>query len=46
MMPKKILTVDDSRTMRDMLLVTLKQAGYDATLLNADANFDGLYSDK
>ena len=28
-MQKRILTVDDSKTMRDMLLVTLKQAGYD-----------------
>ncbi len=28
-MQKRVLTVDDSKTMRDMLLVTLKQAGYD-----------------
>jgi two-component system chemotaxis response regulator CheY len=40
MMPKKILTVDDSRTMRDMLLVTLKQAGYD--VVQAEDGQDGL----
>jgi two-component system chemotaxis response regulator CheY len=28
-MKKKILTVDDSRTIRNMLLVTLTNAGYD-----------------
>ncbi len=28
-MKKKVLTVDDSRTMRDMVAFTLKNAGYD-----------------
>ena len=28
-MPKKILTVDDSKTMREMVAFTLKGAGYD-----------------
>jgi len=28
-MPKKILTIDDSKTMRDMLLLTLADAGFD-----------------
>lgn len=40
MMPKKILTVDDSKTMRDMLLVTLKKAGYD--VVQAEDGKDGL----
>lgn len=40
MMPKRILTVDDSKTMRDMLLVTLKQAGYD--VVQAEDGQDGL----
>ena len=39
-MPKRILTVDDSKTMRDMLLVTLKQAGYD--VVQAEDGKDGL----
>jgi len=38
--PKIILTVDDSRTMRDMLLMTLKQAGYD--VVQAEDGEDGL----
>ena len=40
-MPKKILTVDDSRTMRDMLLVTLKQAGYDVVQARRWAGWPG-----
>ena len=28
-MPKRILTVDDSKTMRDMVSFTLKSAGFD-----------------
>ena len=28
-MKKKVLTVDDSRTMREMVAFTLKSAGYD-----------------
>lgn len=40
MMPKRILTVDDSKTMRDMLLVTLKKAGYD--VVQAEDGKDGL----
>ena len=39
-MQKRILTVDDSKTMRDMLLVTLKQAGYD--VVQAEDGQDGL----
>jgi two-component system, chemotaxis family, chemotaxis protein CheY len=38
--PKTILTVDDSRTMRDMLLLTLKEAGYD--VIQAEDGEDGL----
>ena len=37
---KTILTVDDSRTMRDMLLMTLKEAGYD--VVQAEDGEDGL----
>ena len=37
---KTILTVDDSRTMRDMLLMTLKDAGYD--VVQAEDGEDGL----
>ena len=40
MMPKRILTVDDSKTMRDMLLMTLKKAGYD--VVQAEDGQDGL----
>lgn len=39
-MPKKILTIDDSKTMRSMLLVTLKQAGYE--VIQAEDGRDGL----
>ncbi len=37
---KTILTVDDSRTMRDMLLMTLNEAGYD--VVQAEDGEDGL----
>jgi two-component system chemotaxis response regulator CheY len=37
---KTILTVDDSRTMRDMLLMTLSDAGYD--VVQAEDGEDGL----
>jgi two-component system, chemotaxis family, chemotaxis protein CheY len=37
---KTILTVDDSRTMRDMLLMTLVDAGYD--VVQAEDGEDGL----
>jgi len=37
---KTILTVDDSRTMRDMLLMTLTDAGYD--VVQAEDGEDGL----
>ena len=37
---KTILTVDDSRTMRDMLLMTLRDAGYD--VVQAEDGEDGL----
>ena len=40
MMSKRILTVDDSKTMRDMLLFTLKQAGYE--VVQAEDGQDGL----
>ena len=30
-MPKSVLTVDDSKTIRDMVSFTLKKAGYDVT---------------
>ncbi len=33
-MPKNILAVDDSRTMRDMLQLALSDAGFDVTLAN------------
>ena len=39
-MQKRILTVDDSKTMRDMLFVTLKQAGY--SVVQAEDGQDGL----
>jgi two-component system, chemotaxis family, chemotaxis protein CheY len=31
-MPKRILTVDDSKTMRDMVSFTLKSAGFDVVV--------------
>jgi two-component system chemotaxis response regulator CheY len=37
---KSILTVDDSRTMRDMLLMTLSEAGYEVT--QAEDGLEGL----
>jgi two-component system chemotaxis response regulator CheY len=37
---KTVLTVDDSRTMRDMLLLALKQAGY--TVIQAEDGMHGL----
>jgi two-component system chemotaxis response regulator CheY len=39
-MSKRILTVDDSKTMRDMLLATLRRAGYD--VIQAEDGQDGL----
>jgi two-component system chemotaxis response regulator CheY len=39
-MAKRILTIDDSKTMRDMLLVTLKRAGYE--VVQAEDGQDGL----
>jgi len=39
-MPKKILTIDDSKTMRDMLLLTLADAGFD--VLQAVDGQDGI----
>jgi two-component system, chemotaxis family, chemotaxis protein CheY len=39
-MSKTVLTVDDSRTMREMLLVALKDAGYQ--VLQADDGLNGL----
>ena len=39
-MTKTILTVDDSRTMRDMLLMTLVDAGYE--VVQAEDGEDGL----
>lgn len=38
--PKRILTIDDSKTMRDMLMVTLADAGFD--VLQAVDGEDGL----
>ncbi len=39
-MSKTVLTVDDSRTMREMLLMALKAAGYN--VLQADDGLNGL----
>ncbi len=39
-MKKKILTVDDSRTIRNMLLVTLNNAGFDT--VQAEDGIEGL----
>jgi two-component system chemotaxis response regulator CheY len=39
-MSKRILTIDDSKTMRDMLLMTLEEAGFD--VLQAVDGQDGL----
>lgn len=39
-MPKRILTIDDSKTMRDMLMLTLADAGFD--VLQAVDGEDGL----
>jgi two-component system, chemotaxis family, chemotaxis protein CheY len=39
-MPKKILTIDDSKTIRDMLMVTLADAGFD--VLQAVDGQDGI----
>lgn len=39
-MPKKILTIDDSKTMRDMLMLTLAHAGFD--VLQAVDGQDGI----
>ena len=39
-MKKTVLTVDDSRTMRDMLLMALEDAGY--TVIQAVDGIDGL----
>ena len=39
-MTKTVLTIDDSRTMRDMLLMALEDAGY--TVIQAVDGIDGL----
>jgi two-component system chemotaxis response regulator CheY len=39
-MKKKVLTVDDSRTIRNMLLVTLNNAGFD--IVQAEDGVEGL----
>ena len=39
-MKKKVLTVDDSRTIRNMLLVTLNNAGFD--IVQAEDGIEGL----
>ncbi len=39
-MSKTVLTVDDSRTMRDMLMLALKQAGYN--VIQAEDGVHGL----
>jgi len=39
-MKKKVLTVDDSRTIRNMLLVTLNNAGFET--IQAEDGVEGL----
>ncbi len=39
-MRKKVLTVDDSRTIRNMLLVTLNNAGFET--IQAEDGIEGL----
>jgi anti-anti-sigma regulatory factor len=40
-MTKRILTIDDSRTIRDMLMLTLTDAGYDVVLAEATGGLGG-----